>query len=139
MKVGLFAIKLASLRPGYRLALALVVDSILAGAALQLGLLLFSSLYMDFTFWLSSAITFGALWILLSIGLYRDRSTYLGLGSRRKRLLGAVLVLVYATLVNVVAGGDILAGWPLLFSITFFFFLLGSRHIAKRFLTAADH
>lgn len=119
----------------YRLALALMADGVLASFALELGLSLFPPVEGLVNGWLASALTLGALWVLLSIGLYRDRAAYFGAGSRRRRLLGGVLILLYGVLVNEVADAPLPPAFLLTFTASFYLAALGSRLLARRLLT----
>jgi hypothetical protein len=119
----------------YRLAFALMADGALAGLALQLALGLFLPPLTVVTPWLAFALILGSLWVLLSVGLYRDRAAYFGAGSRRRRLLGGVLILFYAFLVNEVAGAPLPIPLLLSYAFTFYLSALASRLIARRLLT----
>ena len=119
----------------YRLALALLVDGTLAVLALLLALSIFSPAQGLLDAWLASALTLGALWVLLSVGLYRDRASYLGNGSRRRRLLGCLLICLYSFLVNEVAGAPLSAGFLLMFSSIQYATVLASRLLARSLLS----
>ena len=118
-----------------RLALALTLDGLLAGLAFQGALILFPMTTPFANPWLVFALTLGALWVLLSVGLYRNRAAYFGAGSRRRRLLGGVLILLYAFLVNEVAGAPLAPSFLLTFSGLFYLAVLGSRLLARRLLS----
>ena len=118
-----------------RLALALAVDGVLAGVAMEAANWIVSPVLPLTHLWLAIALTVGGLWVLLSVGLYRDRQAYFGEGSRRKRLLGGALVLLYSALVNEVAGAPLSFAFVLAFSAGFYLAALGTRSIARRMLT----
>ena len=118
-----------------RLALALAADGVLAGLAMELSYWAVPSAAPLTNLWLAVALTVGGLWVLLSVGLYRDRQAYFGEGSRRRRLLGGVLVLLYSALVNEVAGAPLSFAFVLAFSVGFSLAALGSRSLARRLLT----
>ena len=125
----------ASMSSSRRLALALSLDGFLAALAYQGAITLFpiTSAYADP--WLPFALTLGALWVLLSVGLYRNRATYFGEGSHRRRILGSALVLLYAFLVNEVAGGPLRVAFLLNYIIIFYLAILGSKTFARRILS----
>ena len=125
---------LATLPSSRRLTLALTLDGLLAGLAFQGASTLFpiTSAFADP--WLVFALTLGALWVLLSVGLYRNRAAYFGAGSRRRRLLGGILILLYAFLLNEVAGAPLAPSFLLTFSGLFYLAVLGSRLLARRIL-----
>ena len=118
-----------------RLALALAADGVLAGAAMEGANWMFPPASPLMNLWLAIALTVGGLWVLLSVGLYRDRQAYFGEGSRRRRLLGGVLVLLYSALVNEVAGAPLSFAFVLAFSAGFYLAALGTRSFARRLLT----
>ena len=126
---------LAALPSSRRLALALAFDGLLAGLALQGAWMLSPPAEALSNPWLTVALTLGALWVLLSVGLYRNRAAYFGAGSRRRRLLGGVLILLYVFLVNEVAGAPLGAGFLLAFTALFYLAALSSRLLAHRLLT----
>ena len=118
----------------YRLALALMADGALAGLALQLALMLFLPPLDVVNPWLAFALILGSLWVLLSVGLYRNRS-YFGAGSRYRRLLGGVLILLYAFLVNKVAREPVSFSFLITFAGSFYLAALASRLVARHLLT----
>ena len=118
-----------------RLALALAADGVLAGVAIEAANWSFPPVTPLANLWLAIALTVGGLWVLLSVGLYRDRQAYFGEGSRRRRLLGGALVLLYSALVNEVAGAPLSFAFVLSFSVGFYLAALGSRSLARRLLT----
>ena len=118
-----------------RLALALAADGVLAGVAIEAANWIFPPVTPLTNLWLAIALTVGGLWVLLSVGLYRDRQAYFGEGSRRRRLLGGALVLLYSALVNEVAGAPLSFAFVLAFSVGFYLPPLGSRSLARRLLT----
>ena len=119
----------------YRLALALMADGALAGLALQLALMLFLPPLDVVNPWLAFALILGSLWVLLSVGLYRNRASYFGAGSRSRRLLGGVLILLYAFLVNKVAGEPVSFSFLITFAGSFYLAALASRLVARHLLT----
>jgi hypothetical protein len=118
-----------------RLALALAADGVLAVLAMEASYWVFPPAAPLTNLWLAAALTGGGLWVLLSVGLYRDRQAYFGKGSRRRRLLGGVLVLLYSALVNEVAGAPLSLAFVLAFGAGFYLAALGSRSLARRLLT----
>ena len=118
-----------------RLALALAADGALAGVAMEAANRIFLPVSPLTNLWLAIALTVGGLWVLLSVGLYRDRQAYFGEGSRRRRLLGGVLVLLYSALVNEVAGAPLPFAFVLAFSAGFYLAALGTRSLARWMLT----
>jgi hypothetical protein len=118
-----------------RLALALAADGVLAVLAIEASYWAFPAAAPLTNLWLAAALTGGGLWVLLSVGLYRDRQAYFGEGSRRRRLLGGVLVLLYSALVNEVAGAPLSLAFVLAFGAGFYLAALGSRSLARRLLT----
>ena len=118
-----------------RLALALAADGAFAGVAMELSYWAFPPGAPLANLWLGIALTVGGLWVLLSVGLYRNRRAYFGEGSRRRRLLGGVLVLLYSALVNEVAGAPLSFSFVLAFSAGFYLAALGTRSLARWLLT----
>ena len=74
MEGDLRASWLAALPSSKRLALALALDGLLAGPALQGAWMLSPPAGALSNPWLTVALTLGALWVLLSVRLYRNRA-----------------------------------------------------------------
>ena len=101
-----------------RLALALAADGALAGVAMEASNRIFLPASPLTNLWLAIALTVGGLGIAFGRVISRSAGLF-GEGSRRRRLLGGVLVLLYSALVNEVAGAPLPFAFVLAFSAGF--------------------
>ena len=125
---------LAELNSRNRTALALMFDGMSTLLAFKGATAISATTSISADPNLVVALILGALWIHLSIGLYRDREAYFGAGSRRRRVLGATLVLVYSFLINRLSAAPLSTDFLLAFSALLYLATLGSRLLARRLL-----